>query len=142
MTWNWKWIFFSISFKYSYFKPIFNYIRKWLYKGILICWNCDTLVCFPPLSFPYQIHNRIHVTIPPIIYKKTNVEEVNSSSSIAISKKKVGKCIEKPITKRMMLFNSPVNKQKRCEFQELTQVVIHEEAIGTLPYLSSLIFIL
>jgi hypothetical protein len=36
----------SISSKYSYFKPIFNYIGKGLWKGILICRNCDTLMCF------------------------------------------------------------------------------------------------
>jgi hypothetical protein len=41
---------FSISFKYSYFKPIFNYIRKRLWKGILICENCYTLMCFCPFN--------------------------------------------------------------------------------------------
>ncbi len=42
---NEKYIF-SISSKYFYFKPIYNYTRKGLWKGTLICWNCDTLVCF------------------------------------------------------------------------------------------------
>jgi len=48
MIWKWKWkkMLLSISAKYSYFKPIFNYTRKGLWKGILICWNCDTLMCF------------------------------------------------------------------------------------------------
>jgi hypothetical protein len=48
MIWNWKWkkMLLSISFKYSYFKLDFNYIRKGLWKGSLICQNCDTLVCF------------------------------------------------------------------------------------------------
>ncbi len=41
---NGKKMLFSISPKYSYFKPIFNYTRKGLWKGI--CQNCDTLVCF------------------------------------------------------------------------------------------------
>jgi hypothetical protein len=50
MIWNWKWkkMSFSISSKYSYFKPIFNYTRKGLWKGILICQNCDTLMFFHP----------------------------------------------------------------------------------------------
>jgi hypothetical protein len=48
--WNWKWKkkLLSISPKYSYLKLIFNYTRKKLWKKILICWNCDTLVCFLP----------------------------------------------------------------------------------------------
>jgi hypothetical protein len=50
MIWNWKWkkMLLSISSKYSYFKLVFNYIKKGLWKGILICWFCDTLVCFRP----------------------------------------------------------------------------------------------
>jgi hypothetical protein len=46
MIWNWKWRKKknSISSKYS----VFNYIRKGLWKGIIIYWNCDTLVCFCP----------------------------------------------------------------------------------------------
>jgi hypothetical protein len=36
----------SISSKYSYFKPIFNYTTKGLWKGTLIHRNCDTLMCF------------------------------------------------------------------------------------------------
>jgi hypothetical protein len=36
----------SISSKYSYLKLVFNYIRKGFWKGIIIYWNCDTLVCF------------------------------------------------------------------------------------------------
>ncbi len=36
----------SISFKYSYFKPFFNYTRKGLWKGTIIYQNYDTLVCF------------------------------------------------------------------------------------------------
>jgi hypothetical protein len=50
MIWNWKWkkMLLSISSKYSYFKQIFNYIRKRFWKGTIICWNCDTLVCFRP----------------------------------------------------------------------------------------------
>jgi hypothetical protein len=54
MIWNWKWKknVFSISSKYSYFKPIFNYIKKELWKGILIDQNCDTLVCFHPTKYP------------------------------------------------------------------------------------------
>ncbi len=39
---------FSISFKYEYFKPIFNYTKKGLWKGTLIYQNCDTLMCFSP----------------------------------------------------------------------------------------------
>ncbi len=48
MIWNWKWkkMLLSISSKYSYFKLIFNYIKKGLWKGTLNCWNCDTLACF------------------------------------------------------------------------------------------------
>ncbi len=41
---------------------------------------------------------------------------VNSPNSIVISKRKVGKCIEKPTTKRVMLLNSLVDKQERYEF--------------------------
>ncbi len=37
---------FSISSKYSYFKSIFNHTKKRLWKGNLIYWNCDTLMCF------------------------------------------------------------------------------------------------
>jgi hypothetical protein len=50
MIWNWKWkkMLLLISSKYSYFKPIFNYTRKGLWKGIIICQNCDTLMCFLP----------------------------------------------------------------------------------------------
>jgi hypothetical protein len=50
MIWNWEWkkMLLSISCKYSYFKPIFNYIRKGLSKRTLICWNYDTLMCFHP----------------------------------------------------------------------------------------------
>jgi hypothetical protein len=70
-----------------------------------------------------------------------DVKDVNNPNSITISKRKVGKCIEKP-TKRMMLLNSPT-KQEGCEFQELTQVIIHEDSVvGTFPYFNSLIFIL
>ncbi len=36
----------SISSKYSYCKPIFNYIKKKLSKGTLIHRNLATLVCF------------------------------------------------------------------------------------------------
>ncbi len=43
---NGKKMLLSISSKYSYFKPVFNYIRKGLWKGTPIGWNCDTLVCF------------------------------------------------------------------------------------------------
>jgi hypothetical protein len=52
MTWNWKWkkMLFSLSSKYSYFKPIFNYTRKGFWKGILICQIWDTLTCFCPLN--------------------------------------------------------------------------------------------
>jgi hypothetical protein len=50
MFWNWKWKKKSISSKYLYFKPIFNYIRKGLWKGTLICQNCDTLMCFHPYN--------------------------------------------------------------------------------------------
>jgi hypothetical protein len=46
---------FSISSKYSYFKPIFNYTKKGLWKGILIYRNYDTLVCFCP---------KLHVVLP------------------------------------------------------------------------------
>jgi hypothetical protein len=48
MIWNWKWkkMLFSVPPKYSYFKPIFNYIKKGLWKETLICQNCDTLMCF------------------------------------------------------------------------------------------------
>ncbi len=51
MIWNWKWKkwLLSISSKYSYFKPIFNYTRKGLWKGTLICPNYDTLMCFRPM---------------------------------------------------------------------------------------------
>ncbi len=50
MIWNWKWkkTLFSISFKYSYFKLVLNYIRKGLWKGTLIHQNCDILMCFRP----------------------------------------------------------------------------------------------
>jgi hypothetical protein len=41
----------SISFKYSYFKPFFNYTQKGLWKGILIHQNWATLVCFHLASF-------------------------------------------------------------------------------------------
>ncbi len=40
----------SISSKYLYFKLIFNYTRKGLQKGVLICQNCDTLLCFRPIT--------------------------------------------------------------------------------------------
>jgi hypothetical protein len=52
MIWNWKWkkMLFSISSKYSYFKSIFNYTRKTFWKGIQICRNCDTSVCFHPID--------------------------------------------------------------------------------------------
>jgi len=43
-----------------------------------------------------------------------DVKDVNNPNSITILKRKVGKCIEKP-TKRMMLLNSPT-KQEGCEF--------------------------
>ncbi len=36
----------SLTFEYSYFKSIFNYTRKGLWKGTLICQNCHTLMCF------------------------------------------------------------------------------------------------
>ncbi len=45
---NGKKMLLSISFKYSYFKPIFNYIKKGFWKGTLIHLNYDTLVCFCP----------------------------------------------------------------------------------------------
>ncbi len=45
---NGKKMLFSISFKYSYFKLVFNYIRKGLWKGTLIHQNCETLMCFGP----------------------------------------------------------------------------------------------
>ncbi len=56
MIWSWKWkkMLLSISFKYSYFKLTFNYIRKGLWKRTQIHQNCDTLMCFHPyvsLSF-------------------------------------------------------------------------------------------
>jgi hypothetical protein len=47
----------SISFKYSYFKPIFNYTRKGLKKGTLIYRNCDFgLVHFCPKVFTIILH--------------------------------------------------------------------------------------
>jgi hypothetical protein len=57
MIWNceWKKKLLSISFKYSYFKPIFNYIIKGLWKGILIRQNCDTLMCFHLVVFSINI---------------------------------------------------------------------------------------
>jgi hypothetical protein len=45
---NGKKMLLSILTKYSYFKPVFNYTRKGLWKGSLICQNCDTLICFHP----------------------------------------------------------------------------------------------
>ncbi len=48
----------SISSKYSYFKPIFNYIKKGLWKGTLIYQHCDTLMCFhliPTFSFKHGL---------------------------------------------------------------------------------------
>jgi hypothetical protein len=38
--------------------------------------------------------------------KKHDAKEVNNPISIVIMKRKVRKCIEKPIAKRMMLINS------------------------------------
>jgi hypothetical protein len=56
MIWNWKWkkMLFSISFKYSYFKPIFKYSKKKLWKWSLICHNCDSLMCFCLKTFDDQ----------------------------------------------------------------------------------------
>jgi hypothetical protein len=64
MIWNWKWkkMLFSISSKYSYFKPILNYIKKRFWKGILIFRNCDTLMCFCP---------KLHVVSPNLITPST-----------------------------------------------------------------------
>ncbi len=45
----------SISSKYSYFTPIFNYTRKGLWKGNLICWNCDSLMCFCLIVKHHQV---------------------------------------------------------------------------------------
>jgi hypothetical protein len=71
MIWNWKWkkILFSISSKYSYLKPVFNYTIKGLWKGTLICRICDTLVCFhlgvnefPP--YPSEIQDFLMKYLP------------------------------------------------------------------------------
>ncbi len=57
MIWNGKWkkMLCSISSKYSYFKPIFNYIKKGLWKETLISQNCDTLMCFRPYVYHYAL---------------------------------------------------------------------------------------
>jgi hypothetical protein len=59
MIWNWKWKknLFSIPFKYSYFKLVFNYTRKGLWKGTLIHQNYDTLVCFA-MEFIFTISEK------------------------------------------------------------------------------------
>jgi hypothetical protein len=48
-----------ISFKYSYFKLVFNYTRKGLWKGILIRQNCDTLVCFRPVALLLHLNKNV-----------------------------------------------------------------------------------
>ncbi len=81
MIWNWKWkkMLLSISFKYSYFNPIFNYTRKGLWKGILICQNCDTLMCFHPKVYMLLNHKAYSLrfkslphtcTCPHLIHKQ------------------------------------------------------------------------
>ncbi len=48
MTWNWKLgkLLTLVSFKYSYFKPIFKYIVWWTLMGAICHRFCDTLMCF------------------------------------------------------------------------------------------------
>jgi len=48
MTWNWKLgkLLTLVSFKYSYFKPIFKYIVRWTLVWAICHRFCDTLVCF------------------------------------------------------------------------------------------------
>ncbi len=74
MIWNWKWkeLLFSISPKYSYFKPIFNYTRKGFWKGTLICRNCDTLVCF----FPFQTLITFHFLLLILVASKVCLNEL------------------------------------------------------------------
>jgi hypothetical protein len=52
LIWNWKWkkMLLSISYTYSYFKPIVIYTKKRLWKWTLIYQNCDTLMCFCPMT--------------------------------------------------------------------------------------------
>jgi hypothetical protein len=60
MIWNWNWkkMLLSISSKYSYFKPISNYTKKGLWKGIQIYQNCDTLVCFCPIDNIFELKSK------------------------------------------------------------------------------------
>jgi hypothetical protein len=65
MIWNWKWKkkLFLISSKYSYFKLVFNYIKKGLWKGTLICRNCDTLMCFCPFQTLIIFHFLLLISV-------------------------------------------------------------------------------
>ncbi len=80
MIWNWKWkiILFFISSKYSYSKLIFNYTRKGLWNGTLICQNCDTLMWFCPFNiFEKKLQMKLllcNVILNILIYISWNFE--------------------------------------------------------------------
>jgi len=74
MIWNWKWkkMLVSISSKYSYLKPIFNYSRKGLWKGTLIFQNCDTLVWFHPIVL---VHGHCQHTCSCVVLHHGQVQQ-------------------------------------------------------------------
>ncbi len=73
MVWNWKWKQMLLS-KYLYFKPISNYTRKGFWKGTLIYWNCDTLICFRSVAYStWNVGSFHHV--------KHNLSLMSSNSS-------------------------------------------------------------
>jgi hypothetical protein len=86
MIWNWKWkkMLLSMSSKYSYFEPVFNYTRIGFWKRTLICQNCNTLMCFHPwtpnisLSALHQISLQYTSILPQIPCKRISCRTCQS----------------------------------------------------------------
>ncbi len=62
----------SISSKYSYFKLVFNYTRKGLWKWIIIHQNCDTVMCFWPIVF---VHGHCQHTCSCVVLHHGQVQQ-------------------------------------------------------------------
>jgi len=78
-------------------------------------WNPFALTsCLNPKKSPCPSHTKSTTksmsSLCQTFINKHDAEEVNSPNSIDILKKKAGKRIEKPTTKRMMLLSSLANK--------------------------------